>query len=114
MEIAESSAEGFVAATQNPVDNFAFAHDIEVVHSEITAEFHRLNNVGDKLHSGTGAIVMIVYGEGEIFGGEFFGDFKIAEAEFVNAVFVLENCEIVGETTDLVESPSIKLEITIT
>lgn len=112
LEVAEGFTEGFVAATENPVDNFAFAHDIEVVHGEIAAELHGFDNVGDKLEGGAGAVAMEVRKEGERGFGEFLSDFKVAEADFLNAVFVFENSEIIGEAADLVEtSPSVVEEV---
>ncbi len=40
LEVAEGFAKGFVAAAQDPIDNFAFAHRIEIVNGEIIAEHH--------------------------------------------------------------------------
>lgn len=113
LKIAEGFTEGFVTATQNPVDDFAFAHDIEIIHREIAAEFHRFNDIGDELKRGAGAVVVVVSEEGEGRIGEFFGDFEVAEAKFVDAVFVMKNSNIVGETADLVERPSVVEEVTI-
>ena len=114
LEIAEGFAQSLVAATQDPVDDFAFAHDIKVVHREIAAELHRFDDVSDKLEGGAGAIIMIIRKEREGRIGEFFGNFEVTEAKLVDAVFITENGDIVGKTTDLVERPGIIKEVAVT
>ncbi len=49
LEFAEGVADGFVAAAENPVDNFAFVHSIEIVDCEIIMKLHGFDNVSVEL-----------------------------------------------------------------
>ena len=49
LEFTEGVANGFVAAAENPVDNFAFVHSIEIVDCEIIMKLHGFDNVSVEL-----------------------------------------------------------------
>ena len=49
LEFAEGVANGFVAAAENPVDDFALVHSIEIVDREIIMKLHGLDNVSVEL-----------------------------------------------------------------
>lgn len=49
LEFAEGVADGFVAAAENPVNDFAFVHSIEIVDCEIIVKLHRFDNVSVEL-----------------------------------------------------------------
>lgn len=113
LEIAESVAHGFVATTQNPVDDFALAHDVEVVEGEVAAVDHGLHHVAEELKGGARFVAMVFGREGEIFSSELSGDGWSSEGDFFKVVFVFNNGEVGIETFDIVESPSVKEEKTV-
>lgn len=113
LEVAESVAHGLVATTQNPVDDFALAHDIEVVEGEIAAVNHGLHHVAKELES-SARLVAVVFGrEGEIFGSKLGSDGWGAESDFFEVVFILGDGEVGIEAFNIVESPSVKEEKTV-
>lgn len=113
LEIAEGVAHGFVATTQNPVDDFAFAHDVEVVEGEVAAIDHGLHHVAKELESGARFVAMVFGREGEIFGSKLGSDGRSAEGDFFEVVFVLGNGKVGIEAFNVVESPSVKEEKTV-
>lgn len=113
LEIAESVAHGFVTTTQNPVDDFAFAHDVEVVEGEVAAVDHGLHHVAEELESSARFVAMVFGREGEIFSSELSGDGWSSEGDFFKVVFVFNNDEVGIEAFNIVESPSVKEEKTV-
>lgn len=111
--IAEGVGEGFVTAAEDPVNDFAFVHDVEVVDIEVATIDHRLSNVGEELHVSTGFFAVVDGGEGEILGGKVGGDFWGAEGDFVEVLFVLDDSKVLIETGDLVESPDVVMEVAV-
>lgn len=113
LEIAEGVAHGFVTTTQNPVDDFALAHDVEVVEGEIAAIDHGLHHVAKELESGARFVAVVFGREGEIFGSKLGSDGRSAEGDFFEVVFVLGNGKVGIEAFNIVESPSVKEEKTV-
>lgn len=113
LEIAEGFAEGLVAATQDPVDDFAFAHIVKVVHSKIVTEHHRFDDVSNEVAVGAVDIVEVFSKEWEGILGEFFSNGGIGKAKFINVVLIFKHGEIIRKTLNLVESPSFVSEITV-
>ena len=110
MELAKSLAQGFIATAQNPVNNFAFGHEIEVVKGEKTFMNHGTKNVGDELEGGAIFVAMVGREEGEAGYNELLANINVSEAEFVEILFVFKDGEILIKGFNLVESPSIKKE----
>ena len=107
LEIAEGFGEGFVAATEDPVDDFAFAHDVEIVNGEVAAVNHRLDDVGEELHVGARFVAVIDGAKREVEFGEFGGKVGGLEGDFVGVVLVFEDGEVVVEGLDFVEIPDV-------
>ncbi len=103
LEVAEGVAQRFIAAAQNPVDDLALAHDIEVVESEVTTINHGLNHVGKEGHAGAGFVAVIDGREGEVVRRKFGSERWVGETDFVEVVFVFDNSEIVVKRFDLLE-----------
>lgn len=76
-------------------------------------KFHGFDDVGIELHNGASIIAAIFFEHWEGFDGELTGDFEIAEADFINVVFVFEYSDVVGEASNLVNIPSIIEEETV-
>ncbi len=111
--MAEDVAEVFVAAAQDPVDDFAFAHDVEVVHIEVAGDDHGMGNVGEELHAGAVFLGVIEGREGEIASGEVGGEVGILESKLVEAGFVLKDGEIIVERFNVVKSPDVVEEVAV-
>ncbi len=88
LEVAEGVAHGFVAAAQNPVDNFALTHDVKVIHVEVAAIDHGLHHVAEELEGSTSFVAMIVGGKSEVISDEVSGDRGGLESDFVEIIFV--------------------------
>ena len=111
--MAESFADGLVTTAKNPIYYFAFAHRIEIIYGEIITEHHGLEDIGNKLRKGA---IIIAMEDCKVFKnslGEFFCDFQVAKTKFFDAVFIVEDGDILGETLNLVDSPSIVNEVAI-
>lgn len=113
LEITEGFADGFVATTENPVDNFAFVHSIEVVEGEIITKLHGADDVGDELEGGAGFVAAVFGKEREGRFDKILTDAFGAEAEFVDVVFVLEDSNVVIESFNFIESPGVVEEVAV-
>ncbi len=100
--VTEGFAEGFVATTQNPVDDFAFGHGIKIVGCEITFDVHRTENISEEVIGSTGLGTVIFGEKWERFFHEIFADVEVAEAEFVDAVFVFQDDDVVRKSLHVV------------
>lgn len=114
LELAEGFADGFIATAENPVNHFALGHLVEIVNGEEVVMNHGADNIGEELEGGS-ALVAAVDGEERKAGlSELFGDGEVVKTEFVEALFVFEDGEVLVEASDLVESPGVKKEETVT
>lgn len=113
LEVAEGVAHWFVAAAQNPVDDFAFAHDVEVVEIEVAAVNHGLHHVAEELAGSAAFVTVIVGGKFKVFGGELSSDRRGLEGDFVEVTFVFGDSEVGIESFNLVESPSSVEEVAV-
>lgn len=114
LELAEGFGDSAIATTENPVDDFAFTHDVEVVRCEVTTDDHRVNNIGDELESSTRFVAIIDAEERKGSLDELDTTFGGLETDFVESVFVFEDGEVLVEGLNLVEGPGIEKEETIT
>lgn len=113
LKITEGFGESMVAAAQNPVDDFAFGHGIEVVEAEAIFGNHGIQDIGDELEAGASSRSVIFLAEAEIASGEFGGKFGVLEPELIKTVLVAKDSNIVIETLDVREVPSIKEEVAV-
>lgn len=113
LEITEGIGEGVIAAAQNPVDDFAFGHGVEVVDTDEIFGNHCIQDVGDELEAGAASRFVVVGAEREVAGGEFGGEFGILETEFIEARFVAENGDIIIKAFDFGESPGVIEEVAV-
>lgn len=111
LEVTEGFGEGFVTAAEDPVDDFALAHDIEVVDGKVAAVNHGLNHVGEELEGSAGAFVVVMGGEAEVLSGEVGGEFRSLEGELVDTAFVFGDDNVIVEAFDLVKIPDVVIEI---
>lgn len=88
LEIAESLGESVIAAAQNPVDDFAFGHSVEIVSSEMILGNHRTENVGDELETGASSRILITFAKRKVTSGEFGGEFGVFETELIETGFI--------------------------
>jgi len=102
--LTESFADGAVAAAEDPVDDFAFAHDEEVVLAEVAAVDHGLKDVSGKLNDEARFVTVI---DLELRKGgldEVDTSVGVSETKFVKAAFVLEDGEAIIVAFNLVKS----------
>lgn len=113
LEIAESLGESMIATAQDPVDDFAFGHGVEIVGGEMILGNHGTENIGDELETGASSGILVTFAKREIAGGEFGGEFGVFEAKFVETSFIAQDDNIVVEAFDVGEIPGVIEEITI-
>lgn len=101
--MTEDVAEVFVATAEDPVDDFAFTHDVEVVSVEIAGGNHGMGDVGEELHTGAVLLGVIEGGESKVASGEVGGKVGILERDFVEAGFILEDGEVIVIILDFFE-----------
>ena len=80
MILAKSLTERFVAATQNPVDDFAFAHSVEIVHAEIFFDNHGVDDVTNELKGSACVVAAIGFESREGKIDKFFADVLVGES----------------------------------
>lgn len=113
LEIAEGFSEGVITATENPVDDFALGHGVEVVEAEAILGNHGIQNISDELEAGASGRSVIFFAKRKIASGELGSELGVFKAEFVEAGFVAEDGDVVVETFDVREIPGIKKEVAI-
>lgn len=114
LEIAESLGESMIATAQDPVDDFAFGHGVEIVGGEIVFGNHRAKNIGNELKVGASSRILVTLAKREITSGEFGGEFGVFETELVEAGFIAQDDDIVVETFDVGEVPGVIEEVAVT
>lgn len=110
LELTESFADGFVAATEDPINDFAFAHNKEVFFGEVTANDHRVDDVGDELKADASLVIAAGGKERKGLFDEVGADLRGLEAELVKLGFVLEDGDVVVKSFDLIKGPDAKNE----
>lgn len=113
MVLAESFADGTVAAAENPVDDFALTHDKEVVEAEIAAVDHGFDDIGSELDDETGFVTVVNDELGQSSLDKISTDVEVFETELVETTFVFENGEVTVILLDLGEVEGIEEEETI-
>lgn len=63
LEFTESIANSLIATAQDPVDDLALVHSVEIIESEIIMELHGFENVGVELHNGAGVVATSIFKE---------------------------------------------------
>lgn len=105
--LAEGFADGAIAAAQNPIDDFALRHSIEVVGAEIFLHDHGMDDIGEELEGSAGFVAVVIGEEREREFDEFFADVLVDETEFGDTIFVFQYSDIVIEIAHLGEIPSL-------
>lgn len=113
LEVAEGVAHRFVAAAQDPVDDFTLAHNVEVVEVEIATINHRLNHIAEELKSSAGFVAVVVGGKFEILCGELGGDRLSLESDFFEVALVFGDGEVGVESFNLVKGPGVVEEVAV-
>lgn len=113
LEITESLGESVIAAAQDPVDDLAFGHGVEIVGGEIVFGNHRAENIGDELETGASSRILITFAKRKVTSGEFGGEFGVFETELIETGFIAQDDDIVVETFDVGEIPGVIEEVAV-